>query len=77
MKNVQNDIVLSMKKENREVSKLGRPSYGSRRCPNNPDCHRGYDSFERLYVRRGTKWIPVGRKCKQCQHIVLDPFVTE
>lgn len=56
---------------------MGRPSYGSRRCPNvdlrSGGTHSGgYDSFERLYVRRGKKMIPVGRLCAKCGEIKLD-----
>lgn len=47
---------------------MGRPSYNKRQCPID-GC---LGTFERLYVRRKEKRIPVGRKCDKCNHIVLD-----
>lgn len=50
---------------------MGRPTWLERRCPID-GC---WGTFERLYVRRGEKRIPVGRKCDKCDHVVLDSVV--
>ena len=52
----------------KEVSIMGRPTWRERDCPK-CGC---YSCFEKLYVRRGAKMMPVGRKCSKCNHIVLD-----
>lgn len=49
---------------------MGRPSWNERRCPN--DNCRGYNSFEKIYARRGKKMIPIGRRCSKCGHAVYD-----
>ena len=49
---------------------MGRPSWSERTCPKKDPWCGG--NFERLYVRRDKKMIPVGRMCAKCGHIVLD-----
>lgn len=47
---------------------MGRPKWLVRICPTK-QC---YGDFERLYVRRNNKMIPVGRRCIQCGHTEFD-----
>ena len=52
---------------------MGRPGYGERDCPRRKfgsSC--GWNSFERLYARRGSKRIPVGRRCSKCGYAEFD-----
>ena len=53
---------------------MGRPGWNERRCPmySENKCHDGYDSFEKIYARRGKKMVPIGRRCSKCGHAVYD-----
>ena len=53
---------------------MGRPSWNERRCPQMKEnrCGGGYDTFEKIYARRGRKMIPIGRRCSKCGHVVYD-----
>lgn len=49
---------------------MGRPNWRERICPKK----RCYGDFEKLYIRRSKKMIPVGRRCATCGFFIIENY---